>query len=179
MRKADSLLLDLNNTQVRLVSTRKIPQTEGVGITISSKEPGEEFELPFWLAQDIVNSGLARFVDEGISSEEWTQIHFRERFNPLGPLTSLPEDFYKRAHISLIQARQDATRDEAKREALNRLKARYRDVIEARIGKVTRMAIADTTGGVRNLEPEESKLFRELKTIITQWRKGMRALGEA
>ncbi|MFP3951309.1 MAG: hypothetical protein ACLFVP_04105 [Candidatus Bathyarchaeia archaeon] len=178
MRNSDSLLLDIDNTQVRLVAIRKIPDIKGVGITVEEREQGEEFELPFWLAHDLVRSGLARFIEEGISSEEWTQIHFRERFNPLGPLTSLPDDFYKRAHISLIQAKEEAEGDEGKREAFNRLKARYRDIIEARIGKVTRMAIADAAGRLRSLEPEEARLFNELKRIITQWREGMRALGE-
>jgi hypothetical protein len=124
------------------------------------------------------DNGLARFISVGITSEEWTKIHFREKFNPLGPLTSLPSDFYKRAYISLTLSKRDFENNINKREIFNRQWARFRDILESRIGKVTRMASAETSQNPKRLETEEKILFESLNKMITKWRNDLRLIGE-
>ena len=173
----DPSSLEYENIHLKLVSTRNIPRTETPGYTLDGVEERREFTAPFWIARILLESGYARMSDEYVTSDEWTQIHFKERFNPAGPPTQLPKDFYPRVYISLLQATKDAEKDSAKVEQLNRLQAKYRDIIESRIGKITRLASSESTPQVGVLQSEEQKLYEDLQTLISSWRSGMRKLG--
>lgn len=166
------------NTVVRIAATRNIPLIDTIGFTLEEKEEGNMFNLPFWIAKILVDSGLARFIDLGITQEEWMQIHFKERFNSLGPLTSLPEDFYSRAYLSLFLAKHSNLQVSSKQEIFNRSRARFRDILEARIGKITRLASVETLQDHQRMEREEVFLYETLKRSITNWRDKMRRIGD-
>ena len=165
------------NMLVRIVATRNIPLIETIGLEIMEKEEGRTFDIPFWIAKILVDSGLARFIDSGITQEEWMQIHFRERFNPLGPLTSLPDDFYSRAYLSLFLVKQGGFMESSKQEVFNRSWARFRDILEARIGKITRLASVETAQS-QSMELEEILFYETLRGTIANWRDKMRIIGE-
>jgi hypothetical protein len=167
-----------NNIPVKITATRNIPALETIGINLTEKEEGASFDLPFWIARILVTSGLARYVDQGISQEEWMQIHFKEKFNPLGPLSSLPENFYKRAYLSLFLSKQGSQTDHNRREVFNRHWARFRDILEARIGKISRLSSIETIANQQRMEQMEIILYEALKKNITHWRNTMRLIGD-
>lgn len=173
----DPSSLEYENTPLKLVSTRRIPRTETPGYTIENIEERREFSAPFWIAKLLVETGYAHMEDDGVSADEWTQIHFKERFNPGGPPVPLPKDFYARAYISLLQAAKEAEKDSSKTEQLNRLRARFRDVLESRLGKITRLASAESPPQSGVFQPEELRLYEELQNIISSWRASMRKMG--
>jgi len=174
---SDPSSLDYENIHLKLVSTRNIPRTETPGYTLEEIEERREFTVPFWISRILIESGYARMSDDYVTADEWTQIHFKERFNPAGPPAQLPKDFYPRAYISLLQATKDAEKDASKIEQLNRLQAKYRDIMESRIGKITRLASLESTQQTGILQPEEQRLYEELQTLISSWRGEMRKLG--
>lgn len=174
---SDSTSLEYENTPIKLVSTRKIPRTETPGYTIESIEERREFSAPFWIAKLLVETGYAHIEDDGVTADEWTQIHFKERFNPGGPPVPLPKDFYARAYISLLQTAKESEKDSTKSEQLNRLRARFRDVLESRLGKITRLASAESPPQPGVFQPEELRLYEELQNIISSWRINMRKMG--
>jgi len=55
------------NMQVRIVTTHKVPAVETPGITIKETEAGREMTVPFWVAMELLDAGLARLTDEGVS----------------------------------------------------------------------------------------------------------------
>jgi DNA replication initiation complex subunit (GINS family) len=114
--------------------------------------------------------------EEGLTAEEWTQTHFKERFNPGGSPSPLPKDFYPHAYVSLALAAKGAEGDPAKQEQLNRLHARFREILESRVGKVTRIATTETSPQPGVLQPEEQALYEELEHVIGEWRREMRRL---
>ena len=63
------------NIQVRIVTTHRVPAVETPGITIKEAGVGKEMTVPLWVAMELLDAGLARFTDEGVSGEEWTKIH--------------------------------------------------------------------------------------------------------
>ena len=170
-------LIEYENTPIKVVATRKVPKIETPGITIEEVEERKEFVVPFWVAKILVDAGLVKLGEEGITSDEWTQVHFKERFNPTGPLSVLPHTFYSRAYVSLDQASKNIEESKAKQDQLNRIQARYRDILESRIGKLVRMAAAEASSVPKTLQPEEVRLFEELESFIKQWREEMRTLG--
>jgi hypothetical protein len=172
----DVNLLEYENAPVKLVALRKTPKIETPGITIEEVDERKEFSVPFWIAGILVESGLAKWGEEGLTSEEWTSTHFKERFNPGGPPGALPKDFYAKAYISLRLAARAAEGDAAKTEQINRLHARFREIVESRVGKVTRIATTESSPQPGVLQPEEERFYEELEHIISAWRRDIRRL---
>lgn len=162
-----------DNELVSLVAIRKIPRIETPGLVLDEIPEGREFSIFFWVARELVNSGFARYVEEAISSSEWTQIHFKERLNPAGPPSPLPESFYPNTYKSFIQANDD----EDKKTIFHRIKARYREILESRIGRISRLASAEAVSPPRVLQKEEYELYSNIHRIVKTWREKMREIG--
>jgi hypothetical protein len=163
---------------VKIITTRKIPSIETPGIDIKETPEGRELTVNFWIAMKLIEAGLARLSDEGVSGEEWTQIHYRERFQPLSQPTPLPDRFYAKAYLTFMREMRGTRDDTARIEDLERLRGRFRDILESRIGKITRLASAEVPAQTRGLQPEEAALYRDLFERISKWRRMMKELGE-
>ncbi|MBE0633846.1 hypothetical protein IH574_04685, partial [Candidatus Bathyarchaeota archaeon] len=88
--------LDYENNIVRCKAIRNIPEIETVGLKIEAVEANREFKTPYWVARELSRNGLIEYIDEILDNNEWTQIHFKERINPAGPPSTLPDDFYSK-----------------------------------------------------------------------------------
>ena len=166
------IAFEYENTSVRLQALRRIARIETVGLAVDEVEAEGEFSIPLWMAWELVEAGLARFLEGEVSSGEWTQIHYRERVHPPGRLTALPEGFYRRAYLTLERMRRVG-----EEEQLRRLRGIYRDIVESRIGGVVRMAASEARAPHGVLQPEEEVLYGEVRGSISQWRSEMRRLG--
>lgn len=170
--------LEFENMSVRLVAARKIPRIETAGLTMDEVEVGGDLTVSLWLASELMEAGLARLPNDGISGEEWTQIHYRERFQPIGRLSPLPDRFYSRVHLTFNREKRMAGADPSRLSDLSRLKGMFRDILESRISKIVRMASSEVTAQSRALQPEEVELYMSLHAIVSSWRKEMRSIGE-
>ncbi len=162
------------NAEVKLRAVKKLPRIQTPGIELPEVQEGHEFVTWFWVAHELVEAGLAEYSEEAVTQTEWTQIHFKERINPAGPPSPLPDDFYKRAYQSFSQVRGDPE----KAAQLNRMRARYREIIESRIGRIIRMASSGAVSSTSALSKDEADLYENVNRIVTAWRDRMRALGE-
>lgn len=169
---------DFENMQVKIVTTHKVPAVETPGISIEETDAGREMNVPVWVATMLIDAGLARLTDEGVSGEEWTQIHYRERFQPLGQPSPLPDDFYSKVYLTFMREMRAAGGDSAKAENLERMRGRFRDILESRIGKITRLASAEVPAQTRGLQPEEAAFYKDLFARISSWRRSMKKLGD-
>lgn len=169
---------EFENMPVRLIATRKIPKIKTAGLVIEEVEAGKELTVSLWIAWELMEAGLARLADEGVSGEEWTQIHYRERFQPLGQPSPLPDSFYAKAYLTFMRNLKRASGDPSRLENLDRMRGRFRDILESRIGKVLRLASAEASAQTRALQPEEVALYSDLHSIISSWRRRMRKLEE-
>ena len=168
--------LEYENQPTKLVALRKVPRVETPGLVIEDADEREEFTAPYWVGKLLVEAGLVKLGETGLTPDEWTQIHFKERFNPGGPPAALPRDFYARAYISLDLVVKEAVGDASKQEQINRIRARYREILESRVGKVTRLASTETSPQAGVLQPEEEALYHELESEIAAWRRDVRRL---
>ena len=161
------------NNYVRCKSVRTIPKIETVGLKIEEVEANREFTTFYWVARELARNGLIEYVDEGLDNNEWTQVHFKERINPAGPPSPLPDEFYPKAYQSFT-----AAQDLNSSVNINRIRARYRDILESRINRITRYASAEADSPTRVLQPEEVSLYDQVHRIISDWRGKMRKIGE-
>lgn len=174
----ENLALELDSAPIKLVALKKIPRMELAGMTVEETEPNREMTTRLWIAWELVGSGLARFSDGALAAEEWTQIHYRERFQPLGQLSTLPEGFYARSFFTLSRLAREAGNDAGRLSHLNRIRGMFRDIVESRIGKIVRLSSAEAASPPKDLQEEETILFASLSTFISSWRGEVRKLGE-
>jgi hypothetical protein len=166
--------LDYEVRQIVCRATKKTPEINTPGMSINSVEEGREFSTWFWAARELVESGLADYVAEPVTQTEWTQVHFKERLNPAAPPGPMPDEFYARVYQSFVLAKLD----EDKASIINRMRARFRDILEGRVGRITRMASAEADSPTSPLQEEEEQLYRVIHQQVSAWRKKMRELGE-
>ena len=164
--------LDYENNIVRVKALRNIPEIETVGYKLEAIEENKEFTTFYWVARELMRNGLIEYVDEVLDNNEWTQIHFKERINPAGPPSPLPDEFYPKAYQSFTSAE-----DGNNTANLNRTRARYRDILESRINRITRLASAEADSPTRVLQTEEISLYDKIHGIVNEWRNRMREIG--
>jgi len=167
----EDLLFSFENMNVRIIATRNIPEIKTPGITIKETQEGRDQTLPLWVAWELIREGMAQLIDESITDDEWTQIHYRERFQPVGKLSALPDDFYMKVYLRFLEEKKAG-------KSVERIRARFRDIVESRLGKLTRISSAEAELQGKALQPEEEILYDELHRLISKWRQEMRGLGE-
>lgn len=166
--------LNYETRQITCRATKKIPAINTPGVSIPPIEEGREFTTWLWVAEELVEAGLAEYSADPLSQTEWTQVHFKERLNPAGPPGPLPDDFYARAYQSfnLVKLDKDKASD------LSRMRARFKEVLESRIGRIARMASAEADSPTSSLQKEEEQLYGVVHRLISAWREDLRGLGE-
>lgn len=174
----DDICFAYENMTVRLIATRDIPRIETAGLVIEETGANKELKVNLWVAWELIEAGLARLADGSLKSDELVQAHYRERLQPLGQLSPLPDRFYAQAYISFNQLAREARGEEARLSHLNRLRGMFRDILESRINKIVRLASSEAASPPRELQPEESRLYRELNERISAWRRMLRRVGE-
>jgi hypothetical protein len=165
--------LNYENNIVRCKALRNIPEIETVGFKLEAIEENKEFTTFYWVARELLRNGLIEYVEEILDNNEWTQIHFKERINPAGPPSPLPDEFYPKAYQSFT-----SSEDANNLANLNRTRARYRDILESRINRITRLASAEADSPIRVLQTEEISLYDKVHRIVNEWRDSMREIGE-
>ncbi len=166
--------LEYDNNIVRCRALRNIPEITLVGYKMMERKAGREFNTYYWIARHLVRNGLVELVDEIISTNEWTQIHFKERINPAGPPGLLLDDFYEKAYQSFTSARDLDNQP----NMINRMRARFRDILASRINRITRLAAAHADSPTRVLQKPESALYDNIHRIVSEWRDSMLKIGE-
>jgi hypothetical protein len=167
------LPLEYENNIVRCKAARNIPEIETVGFKLNPVEENVEFNTFYWVARELTRNGLIDYIEATLDNNEWTQIHFKERINPAGPPGPLPDDYYSKAYQSFT-----SSEDLNISTYLNRMRARYRDILESRINRITRLASAEADSLTRVLQPQEISLYDKVHKIVSKWRKDMREIGE-
>jgi hypothetical protein len=165
--------LKYENNIVRCKAVRNIPEIETIGFKLKPVEEFEEFDTYYWIARELARNGLIEYIEATLDNNDWTQIHFKERINPAGPPGLLPEEFYLKAYQSFT-----SSEDLGDLTYVNRIRARYRDILESRINRIIRLASAEADSPTRVLQPQEISLYDKVHQIVSKWRKDMREIGE-
>lgn len=169
----DDIDFDFENSQTRIVLTREIPETTPRMAKLSSARVGQEIEVPYWTARDLVELGYARFREEDVLNyNSLSKIHWRETIPASRQLPSLQSTFYciLRRHVS--ELRQMSRQDQVKLRELERTESLVRDIVNCRIRKIVSIAASPTPSEelIQGLTYEERVLYSILNKTIEEWK---------
>lgn len=167
----EDLDFSFENTLVKMIANRSCPEISVAGETIGPFEEGEEFQVKYWIACELVKTGVARFHDdEQIDLVALHKLYWRETVQSGKQIASLPETFYPKFRRYLTGLKEST--DPAKAQEYEKAIRLAYDIVNCRLRKVVGLAAgpAQTNEVLSNLSPEERILYNHLYTMITEWK---------
>jgi hypothetical protein len=161
------------NTPVKIVVNRSCPEIELVGLKIENFKEGKEYEVKFWVADELEKAGIARLREEELlDAAKLHKIHWKERVQSVKQFSPLLEDFYPRLRRYLSRLKGDAVKNPEKMKEYDRASRLSRDIVNCRLKKIVSLASApaQTNQFLKNLTREERVVYERLHTIISEWR---------
>ena len=170
---------EFENDSVRIISNKKCPEIELMGLKIGPFEEGREYRVKFWVAQELERAGIARFREEELLDPvKLYKIQWKERVQSSTQFSSLPEDFYAKLRRYLTDVKKEAIKRTEKMREYDKVAGLSRDIINCRLKKIVSLSSSPTKASqiLQNLAREERLIYDHLYEIISEWRS--RILGE-
>ena len=161
------------NTPVKIVINRNCPEIELAGLKVGPYQEGKEYEVKFWIAQELKKAGIARFREEELLDlVKLNKIHWKERVQSSQQVASLPEDFYPRLRGYLEELKSGAITKPEKMRDYEKARRLSHDIINLRLKKIVYLASspAQTNQILGNLTREEQAVYERLYGIVSEWR---------
>ena len=152
---------------------RNCPEIKLAGLKVGPFQEGKEYEVRFWVAQELKRAGIARFREEELLDlVKLNKIHWKERVQASQQVASLPEDFYPKLRRYLADLKSGAMKKPEKMRDYEKARRLSRDIINLRLKKIVSLASspAQTNQILRNLTKEERVIYDRLYGIISEWR---------
>jgi len=162
------------NSPVKVIANRNCPEIKLAGLTVGPFEEGNEYEVAYWIAKELVNSRIAHFREEEIlDATKLYKIQWKERVQTAGRLASLPEDFYPKLRRYIKELKKESPKNPGKMREYERVGHLAKDIVNSRLKKIVSLASApaQTEQILRNLTDEERLLYNMLYKLINKWRK--------
>jgi hypothetical protein len=169
----DDIDFDFENSQMRIILTREIPDLPPKLSRTLGAKVGQEVEVPYWTARELVQLGYARFrEDDVLNYNSLSKIHWRETIPASRQLPALQPNFYclLRRHVSDLK--ELSKRDQTKLRELERTESLVRDIVNCRIRKIVSLAASPTPSEelIQGLTYEERGLYTILNKTILEWK---------
>ena len=169
----DNIDFDFENSQTRVVMTREIPDLPAKLTKSLSVRVGQEVEVPYWTARELVQLGYAKFRDEDILTyNSLSKIHWRETIPASRQLPALQPNFYCLLRRHMLDLNESSKRDQVKLRELERTQNLVRDIVNCRIRKIVSLAASPDPSEelIQNLAYEERTLYAILNKTISEWK---------
>lgn len=139
----------------------------GDGTTLEPKL-GSLIELERWIAEELAQSGIASLQDDvQLDRVSLNRLRWLETSISADNIRPLPQGFYPRAR-RLLQIT-------SKTELKNEIDSTLREVLNARVRKLLRLAVAPSLPQDANvsLQPEEKLLYELIHRCLNSWKEGV------
>ncbi len=164
---------EFENTPVKVTARRNCPEIKLAGLRIGPFEEGKEYELMYWIAQELEKAGIARLHEKAhLDAGKLHKLHWKERVQPAKQIASLDNNFYPRLRRYLSSLRREAIREPEKMKEHEKAVRLSKDIINCRLKKIISLASAPRQINqiLDRLTKEERTIYDRLKKIIRDWR---------
>ena len=164
---------DFQNLPVRIILTREIPFSHAATERLQSVKIGQEAEVPYWAADELVNAGFAKYRDEDVLDlPKLSKTHWKETIPSSTQLPSLQAGFYCMLRRFLTRLKNEGRQDTSKLREYEKADNLSRDIINCRLRKIASFAAAPGPSSdlVKNMTSEEQALYKQLRSSIGEWK---------
>ena len=164
------------NSLVRVIADRNHPEITLAGLSIGPFEEGNEYEVQYWVAQELAASNIAHFrEDDNLDATKLYKIQWKERVQIAGQISELPEDFYPKLRRHLENMKDEiAKHPELLEKVQEHEKGKHlaRDIVNSRLKKIVALSSGPVqTGQIqKKLTSEERLIYEQLGKIINEWK---------
>jgi hypothetical protein len=162
------------NKPVKVIANRNETEIELAGLSVGPFEEGREYEIRFWVAQELEKAGIVRFREEDtLDIIKLHKTHWKERVQPTNKVSALPEEFYPQLRRFLINLHTAAQKNSGKLKEYEKSMQVALDIVNCRAKKIVSLASSPplTAPALQSLTPEERALYHHLHGLIDKWKK--------
>jgi len=170
IRRADFLF---ENSTVRITANRNNPEIKLAGIDVGPFEEGNEYEVYYWIAEELERAGVARLrEDDCLDAAKIYKIQWKERAQTAGQIIKPSDDFYPRLRRCIDNLRVESSKTPEKMREYERVMQLTQDIVNSRLRKIVSLAASPTQAEhlIRNFTAEERHLYDHLSKLIHEWR---------
>ena len=161
------------NSLVRITANRNHPEINLAGFSVGPFEEGNEYEVYYWIAQKLAESGIAHFrEDDALDATKLYKIQWKERVQIAGQISELTEDFYPKLRRYLADIKTELSKHPEKAQDYEKAKHLARDIVNSRLKKIIALSSGPTQTGQlqKKFTCEERFIYERLGEIITDWK---------
>jgi hypothetical protein len=158
---------------VKIIANRNCPEIKLVGLNIGPFEEGNEYEIPFWIAQELEKAGIARFrEEERLDTAKLYKMQWTERVQTVGQISKLSENFYPKLRRYLEDLKEEASKTPEKLREYEKSRHVAQDLVNSRLKKIVSLASAPPQAEqtLKNFTNEERFLYEQLNKLVLEWK---------
>ena len=155
--------------------TMKAPMEDlAVGdLLLKKAKEGERLEMPRWVAEELVDLGMAEFQDEPFEVEILKALT-REKLLASLQLSPLEPNFYIKMRRRLAAVKVGVERGRYRREDYEKLRMSSYDLIGRRLSKLLSISSSASVQTIADkITPEEKAFFSMSGSISAAWKKAL------
>ncbi|MFB3887854.1 MAG: hypothetical protein ACE14S_00045 [Candidatus Bathyarchaeia archaeon] len=173
--KLKNLDFRFENSLVTVIANRNQTEIRLAGITIGPLQEGNEYQIHYWIAQELAAQGIVHFREEDIlDATKLYKAQWKERVQAPGQISELPEDFYPKLRRYLAAAKREIAKqpEPAKVQEYEKTKHLANDIVNSRLKKIVTLSSGPTQTDqiTKKLTDEEKLVYDQLSRIINEWR---------
>jgi len=172
--KIGTLDFSYENSMVKIVANRNCPEIKLAGLTVGPFDEGNEYEVYFWVAKELANSGMVHFREDDIlDATKLFKVQWKEGVQTPGQISELSDDFYPKLRRFISDLKDQASKQSEKYQEYDRAKQLARDIVNSRLKKIVALSSAPTQSEqvLKKFTSEEKILYEQLVKIISEWKK--------
>jgi len=171
--RIEDLDFRFENSLVKVVANKNQPEIKLAGLSVGPFDEGNEYEVHYWVAEKLAESGIVHFREEScLSASDLFKVQWKERVQVAGQISELPEDFYPKLRRYLAQLKKELTAKPEKAHEYEKAKQLAGDIINSRLKKIVALSSGPSQADqlVKKMAAEERLIYEQLGKIISDWR---------
>ena len=161
------------NSLARVIADRNNPEIKLAGLSAGPFEEGNEYEVYYWIAQKLAETGIAHFrEDDSLDATKLYKIQWKERVQLAGQISELTEDFYPKLRRYLANIKAEIAKHPEKVQEYEKAEQLAWDIVNSRLKKIVALSSgpAQTDQILKKFTSEERFIYQQIAKVINAWK---------
>lgn len=161
------------NSIVRIIADKNYPEIKLGGFSIGPFAVGNEYEVFYWVGQELEKAGIAHFrLEDRLDVTKLYKVLWKESNQIAGQISELSDDFYPELRRYLLNIKGEIAANPEKVHEFERTRQTARDIVNFRLKKIILLAAGpiQTDQTLKKITPEERVIYDQLSKMINDWK---------